>query len=122
MSLKTVFILNTIAAGFFALVCLFIPATMLSWYGVEFNDVTLLMTSFFGVGLLAVALVTFYLRNSEFNSDIKSVVLALLLSDIVGVIVAIWGQVSNIVNILGWLTVIIYGFFTIALLSIYLKK
>jgi len=122
MSLKTVFILNTIIAGFFALVCLFIPSTMLSWYGVEFNDATLLMTSFFGVGLLAVTLVTFYLRNSEFNPEVKSVVLALLLSDIVGVIVAIWGQVSNIVNTLGWLTVIIYGFFAIALLSIYFKK
>lgn len=122
MSLKTVFILNTIIAGFFALVCLFIPATMLFWYGVEFNDATLLMTSFFGVGLLAIALITFFLRNSEFSSDIKFVVLALLLSNIVGVIVAIWGQVSNIVNTLGWLTVIIYGFFTIAYLSIYLKK
>lgn len=95
---------------------------MLSWYGVESNDAIVLMTRFFGVALLAIALVTFYLKGSEFNSEVKSVVLALLLSNIVGVIVAIWGQVSNIVNTLGWSIVIIYGFLAIAYLSIYSKK
>lgn len=122
MSLKTVFIINAIIAGFFALVSLVIPATMLSWYGVESNDAIVLMTRFFGVALLAIALMTFYLKNSEFKSEVKSVVLALLVSNIVGVIVAIWGQVSNIVNTLGWSIVIIYVFLTIAYLSIYSKK
>lgn len=122
MSLKTVFIINAIIAGFFALVSLVIPATMLSWYGVESNDAIVLMTRFFGVTLLAIALMTFYLKNSEFKSEVKSVVLALLVSNIVGVIVAIWGQVSNIVNTLGWSIVIIYVFLTIAYLSIYSKK
>lgn len=122
MSLKTTFIINAIIAGFFALVSLVIPATMLSWYGVESNAAIVLMTRFFGVTLLAIALVTFYLKSSKFNSEVKSVVLALLISNAVGVIVAIWGQVSNIVNTLGWSIVIIYVFLTIAYLSIYLKK
>ncbi len=122
MSLKTVFIINAIIAGFFALVSLVIPATLLSSYGVESNAAIVLMTRFFGVTLLAIALMTFYLKSSEFNSDVKSVVLALLISNAVGVIVAIWGQVSNITNNLGWLTVIIYVFLTIAYLSIYSKK
>ncbi len=122
MSLKTVFIINAVIAGFFALVSLIIPATMLSWYGVESNDAIVLMTRFFGVTLLTIALATFYLKDSEFNSDVKSIVLALLLSNFAGVIVAIWGQVSNITNNLGWLTVIIYVFLTIAYFSIYSKK
>ena len=122
MSLKTVFLINAIIAGFFALVSLVIPATMLAWYGVESNDALILMTRFFGVALLAIALATFYLKDSEFNSEVKSVVLALLLSNIVGVIVAIWGQVSNIVNTLGWSIVIIYVFLAIAYFSIYSKK
>ena len=122
MSLKIVFLINAIIAGFFALVSLVIPATLLSWYGVESNEAIVLMTRFFGVALLAIALATFYLKDSEFNSEVKSVVLALLISDIVGVVVAIWGQVSNIVNTLGWSIIIIYVFLTIAYLSIYSKK
>ncbi len=122
MSLKTVFLINAIVAGFFALVSLIIPVTLLSSYGVESNAGIVLMTRFFGVTLLAIALATFYLKDSEFNSEVKSVVLALLISDIVGVVVAIWGQVSNIVNTLGWSIIIIYVFLTIAYLSIYSKK
>ncbi len=122
MSLKTIFIINAIIAGFFALVSLIIPVTLLSSYGVESNAGIVLMTRFFGVTLLAIALATFYLKDSEFNSDVKSVVLALLISDVVGAIVAIWGVVSKITNNLGWLTVIIYVFLTIAFFSIYSKK
>jgi hypothetical protein len=122
MSLKTVFIINTIIAGFFALVSLLIPATMLSWYGVVSTDALELMTRFFGVTLLTIALATFYLKNAEFKSEVKSFVLALLISNAVGVIVAVWGQFSNIVNNLGWSIIIIYVFLTIAYYSIYSKK
>ena len=93
MSLKTVFIINTIIAGFFALVSLLLPATMLSWYGVVSTDALELMTRFFGVTLLTIALATFYLKNAEFKSEVKSFVLALLISNAVGVIVAIWGPI-----------------------------
>ena len=122
MSLKTVFIINTILAGFFALVCLLLPTTMLSWYGVISTDALALMTRFFGVTLFTIALATFNLKNSEFTQEVKSVVLALLISNAVGVIVAIWGQVSNITNNFGWSTVIIYAFLTLAYFLIYSKK
>ena len=122
MSLKTVFILATIVAGFFALGCLLIPATMISWYGAESNIALVLMTRFYGAALSAIALITFNLKNSEFNPEVKSVVFALLIFNVVGAIVAIWGQVSNIFNTLGWSIVIIYVFFTIAYFSVYTKK
>ena len=122
MSLKTVFIINAIIAGFFASVSLVIPATLLSSYGVESNAAIVLMTRYFGVGLLAIAFISFFLKDAELTKEVKSVVLALLISNAVGVIVAIWGQVSSITNNLGWLTVIIYVFLTIAFFSIYSKK
>jgi hypothetical protein len=122
MSLKTVFIINAIIAGFFASVSLLLPTTMLSWYGVVSTDALVLMTRFFGVTLLTIALATFNLKNAEFKSEVKSFVFALLISNAVGVIVAIWGQFANIVNNLGWSIIIIYVFLTIAYYSIYSKK
>ena len=123
MSLKTVFTLSAIAAGFFALVTLLIPSTMLSWYGPSpISDTTILMTRFFGVGLLAIALLTFFLKDAELSKDVKSVVLALMISDIVGFIVALWCQYTKLLNNFGWLNVIIYGFFSIVLYLVYKKK
>ena len=122
MSLKTVFILSAIVSGFFALVSLLIPATMLSWYGEESNIMLVTMTRYFGVGLLAIAFITFYLKDAELTKEVKSVVLALIISDAVAFIVALWAQIINIFNTLGWLTVIIYLFFTIALYTVYKKK
>ena len=122
MSLKTVFTLNAIVAGFFAVTCLLIPTTMLSWYGPTSTEALVMMTRYFGVGLLALALVTLFLRDAKPTDNVKSVVLAIILSDIVGLIVSLWAVLTKVVNNMGWLTVIIYGFFTIALYLIYKKK
>ncbi len=122
MSLKNIFILNFIVAGLFAIFCLVFPVTMLSWYGPTSTEALVMMTRFFGVGLLALALVTLFLRDAKLTDNVKSVVLAIILSDIVGLIVSLWAVWSNVVNNLGWLTVIIYGFFAIALYLIYKKK
>jgi len=122
MSLKTVFIITAIVAGLFALVTLLIPTTVLSWYGEESSNTLVLMTRLYGAALLAIALITFYLKNSKLTSDVKSVVLALLIFNAVGAIVTIWDQIANYTNNLGWLNVIIFLFFTIALYSVYKKK
>ncbi|MFC1549933.1 hypothetical protein ACFL46_01390 [Candidatus Neomarinimicrobiota bacterium] len=122
MSLKTVFTLNAIVAGFFAVICLLIPTTMLSWYGPHSTEAVVMMTRYFGVGLLALALLTYFLKDAALNKDVKSVILAILISDIVGVIVSLWAVYTKVVNNMGWLTVIIYGFFSIALYLLYRKK
>ena len=122
MSLKTVFFLHAIVAGIFALIALLMPATFLSIYGMESNDSAVLMTRIFGVSLLGIALISFYLKDAELTKEVKSVVLALLISEIFGVIVAIWGTISNMFNSFGWTIVIIYGFFSVAHYSIYSKK
>ena len=122
MSLKNIFILNFIVAGFFAVFCLLFPVTMLSWYGPTSTEALVMMTRYFGVGLLALALVTLFLRDAKPTDNVKSVVLAIILSDIVGLIVSLWAVLTKVVNNMGWLTVIIYGFFTIALYLIYKKK
>ena len=122
MSLKTSFTLISIFAGIFALVFLLIPETILSMYGSSDTMSPILMTRFFGSALLAIALITFFLKDAEFTKEVKSVVLALLISELVGFFVALWGQLTNLVNCYGWFTVILYGFFIIVLYLVYKKK
>jgi hypothetical protein len=122
MSLKTIFTFNALVAGIFAVTALLIPNTMLSWYAVGGNSEIILMTRFFGCSLVALALLTFFLRNADMSENIKAIVLALLISNVVGVIVALWGHMAGIVNAFGWTTVIIYGLLTLGYLSVYMKK
>ncbi len=122
MSLKTSFTLMSIFAGIFALVFLLIPEAILSMYGSTDTTAPILMTRFFGSALLALALITFFLKDAELTKEVKSVVLALMISEIVGFFVALWGQLTNLVNSYGWFTVILYGFFTIVLYTVYKKK
>ncbi len=122
MSLKTVLLLSAIVSGFFALISLLIPANMLTWYGLTHTDNLVMMTRYFGVGLLAIAFISFFLKDAELTKEVKSVVLALIISDVVGLAVSLWATYTNILNSLGWLNVIIYGFFTIALYIVYKKK
>ena len=122
MSLKTSFTLISIFAGIFALVFLLIPETILSMYGSSDAMSPILMARFFGSALLAIALITFFLKDAEFTKEVKSVVLALLISELVGFFVALWGQLTNLVNYYGWFTVILYGLFVIVLYLVYKKK
>ena len=122
MSLKTSFTLISIFASIFALVFLLIPETILSMYGSSDTMSPILMTRFFGSALLALALITCFLKDAEFTKEVKSVVLALLISELVGFFVALWGQLTNLVNNYGWFTVILYGFFVIVLYLVYKKK
>jgi hypothetical protein len=121
MSLKTVLIFNTICAGVWAFTSLFIPETLLSLYGVEYNDTLVFMVRIFGVMALAICLVSFSLRNSEYNSEVKSVILALLLSTIFGVIIAIWTIASIETRDFGWIVIINYVILFLVHLSVILR-
>lgn len=122
MSSKTVFLLCAIVTGFFALIALIIPATMVSLYGVEHTTDLGMMTRYFGTSLIVLTLVSFYLKDASLTKEVKSVVLAIIISSIVGFVVSLWVTLTNILNSLGWLNVVIYGFFTIAFYLVYKKK
>lgn len=121
MSIKTVLIFNTICAGVWAFSSLFIPETLISWYVGESNDTLVFMTRIFGVMALAICLVSFSLRNSEYNSEVKSVILALLLSTIFGVIIAIWTIASIETRDFGWIVIINYVILFLVHLSVIIR-
>jgi hypothetical protein len=51
---------------------------------------------------------TWSVRNAPDSEARRAILLALLVGDAVGFIVALIGQLGGVVNALGWLTVVIY--------------
>ena len=61
-----------------------------------------------GAALLAVAVMCVFARNSPDNEARKAIALGLFIGHGAGFVVALIGQLGNVVNALGWSTVAIY--------------
>ncbi len=108
MTLATLLSINAIVALAYALGLLLVPATLLKVYGITSGPGERLMAQFFGVALLAVGLLTWFSRNVVDPSAQRAFILALLISQAVGLVVALLGTLSGVMNVVGWSAVAIY--------------
>lgn len=108
MQLKVLFILTAIIALVFGILFILIPAQMYSLYSIESNSVLNYMGQLFGGALIGIGLISWGSRNTADSDARKAIILGFLIADVVGFIVALIGQLNNIVGDLGWLTVAIY--------------
>ena len=111
MKLKTLLIINSIVAIVFGVVFVIVPSKVLSLYGHGTGDVMDIlnyMGQLFGAALIGFGLLTWTVRNSADSDAKQAIVFALFVSEGIGFVVALIGQISNVVNVLGWSTVAIY--------------
>ncbi|OGO35336.1 MAG: hypothetical protein A2W35_22170 [Chloroflexi bacterium RBG_16_57_11] len=108
MKLSNLLIFNTIVALPFGLGFLLAPGAMANLYDVSTDPAANLIAQFFGVSLIAIGLLTWFARNVADSKAQKAIIQALLIADVLGLIVAVMGMVSGVLNTLGWLTVVLY--------------
>jgi hypothetical protein len=108
MKLKTLMIINAIVAIVFGVTFVIVPAQAYSLYDITANEQLVYMGQLFGAALIGFALLTWMARNATDSDARRAIVLALFIADGIGFVVALIGQLSNVVNALGWSTVAIY--------------
>jgi len=108
MKLKVLMIINTIIAGLFGIAFVLIPRQTFSLYGQEANDVLNYVGQLFGAALIGFGLLSWKTRNAKESDALEAVIFSLFVADCIGFIIALIGQINNVVNTLGWLTVVIY--------------
>ncbi len=108
MKLSTLFIINAIVAILFSLLFVFIPATTLSFYGVQVSAAGLYIARLLGAAFLTFGIISWLVRDSGSSDAVRAIVLAFLVSDLVGFILSLLYQLQGIANALGWSTVAIY--------------
>ncbi len=108
MKLSTLMVINAVVALAFALGLLLMPATLASLYGMTSGSSEQLMSQFFGVALVAIGLLTWFARNVTDAGTRRAIILALLVSDAIGVIVSVLGTLSGVMNAVGWSVVALY--------------
>jgi len=109
MKLNFLMVLNAIIAAVFGIAFVLIPWSVYSLYGVGVPSPILnYMGQLFGAALIGYAVLTWLARNVGDSDARKAIVLALFISEMIGFIAALIGQVNGVVNALGWSTVAIY--------------
>ena len=108
MKLKTLMIINAIVAIVFGVIFVIVPAQVYSLYDITANEHLIYMGRLFGGTLIGFALLTWMARNATDSDARRAIVLALFISECIGFIVTLIGQINNVVNVLGWSSVAIY--------------
>ncbi len=108
MKLSNLLVVNAIVALVYGISFVLVPATVLSIYGVTQGPAVELMGQFFGVALIGIGLLTWFARNVTDSDTQRGISLALLISDVIGVIVSVLGTVSGVMSAVGWSAVGIY--------------
>ena len=113
MRLKAVLILNAIFSLLNAIGALFLPAKILSIYGVAQGASVELMAQYAAIGSVVIALIAFYASKIENSEAKKAIILALFVSGVIGVILSVLGTANNIMKSSGWSLAFVYLFFTV---------
>ncbi len=113
MKLNSFLILNAIFSILNAMGALFLPAKILSIYGVTQGAGAELMAQYAAIGSVVIALIAYYASKIENSEAKKAIVLALFVSGAIGIIISLMGTANNIMNSSGWSLVLVYFFFTV---------
>ena len=109
MKLKHLFMVHSVVALFHGGGFVLAPKPFMSLYGVSLADPSaVFVTRLFGTGLLIYCFVAWFARNAEDSAARRAIVFGFFITGIIGFIVALLGQLSGVMNALGWLVVGLY--------------
>ncbi|MBN1546483.1 MAG: hypothetical protein JW902_07485 [Syntrophaceae bacterium] len=114
MKLSSFLTLKAIVSLVFGIMALLAPAALMSLYGIIPDDGGMLMARFFGALLTGIGLICWLARSAD-REALRGITLALFIADTAGFTVALVGQLSGLVNVLGWINVIVWLFFALGL-------
>ncbi len=101
-------------------VCFGLPLVLatshiLSFFGLEPYASLLLISRLLGAVLISVAVLAWLGRSLQTSEARQVIVSALLAGEIIGLLIALNGQVTGVFNAMGWLIVVVYLFFSLGL-------
>ena len=109
MKLNNLMVIKAVVVFVYGIAFVLIPTTTMSFYGVKLAQGGTLMTQFFGASFILLGIVLWSARNAP-RSDValRAIVLAVVVGDLIGFIIALLAQLNGVMNALGWGNVALY--------------
>lgn len=108
MKISTLMIINTVVGVVLGVAFVLVPGQVFSIYGVEASAILKSTGQLLGAYAVGIAVLTWSARKSNDSAARRAIVLALFIGNAVGFVVALIGQLNNVIGTLGWSTVAIY--------------
>ena len=108
MKLSHVFIFNALVALVHAIGFLIVPNTVMGLHGLPAGETQALLARYFGVALIGLGLVAWYVRDVADPTMKDGITISLFLSSLVGFVLSIQVTLSGQMNIVGWLPTAVY--------------
>jgi cytosine/uracil/thiamine/allantoin permease len=111
MKTKVLFVANAVVSVPFGIGSLLAPHLFLSLFGATLGPAGALMMQHGGAWLIGVGLLTWFTRNAAEPQAGRGIALALFVAYLVALVASVLGQLAGVLNVLGWMPVLIQAFF-----------
>ena len=107
MSYKLMFVVTAIVALAFGVGYLVVPVAVLSFFGTETTVPVQIVSRFFGSALFSLGLVLWFAKDIADTAVQKNFGYALLVGNVVGLILAVYGSMS-VIRTYSWIPILVY--------------
>lgn len=107
MKLSTFLMIKAVVCFLFGIGYVVVPTTVGAWYDIALDPDGVIMSRFFAALLIGIGLILYLCRKSDWNL-LKNITLSLFIADTIGFIIALVGQLTGVMNSLGWIIVAIW--------------
>ena len=111
--MKTLFTIHALVTWLFGLAFLLVPVALLSAYGITVNPGGVVIARLLGGAFVGLGVVAWFARGALPSEALRAIILGIAVTATLGCLVAIHGVLSSASNALGWLSVVLYGFFAV---------
>ena len=108
MTLRNLFIINTVLPLVFGVALVLAPASLVSLYGGTLGEFGIVTGRLLGGAFLGYAVLSWFARNAEDSEVQRAIVLALFITNAIGFIVSLLARISGVGNPLSWSNVVLY--------------
>ena len=122
MTFRTLLIIKAVVCLAFGLFLLLAPAVLLDLLGASLDDAGKFTAREYGAALIGTLLLAWFAKDVKAADARGAILLDLLVYDFIGLIVTTSVVISGVLNVLGWLIVVVYLFFTVGSGYLLLKE
>ena len=108
LNLRTVFLVNALVAFVFGVGLLLGPEPILKLFGLSAGTTESLGAQFFGAGLVAVGLITWFAKDFVDPGASNAIATSLFFGSLCGLVVAVLGVLSKVIRTNSWVIILLY--------------
>lgn len=111
--MKTLFTLHAFVSWLFGLALLVVPAALLAGYGITLDPGGIVIARLLGAALFGLGVAAWFARVAAPSEALRALILGDAVVSVLGCLVSIQGVLSSVSNALGWVNVVLFGFFAL---------